>query len=104
MSYNCVYLISRVYIAVLCLWPTEKQPMFSLEGSRPHIFTWPATHDLLCDMPSTPTHLSEELLQEGGGPAVVEVPAFGRVADVCCVQQQGQGFGLVNAVKETISK
>lgn len=29
----------------------------------------------------------------------MEVPAFGRMADVCCVQQQGQSFGLINAVK-----
>lgn len=32
---------------------------------------------------------------------MVEVPAFGRVADVCCVQQQGEGFGLVNAAKQS---
>lgn len=48
-----------------------------------------------------PTHLSEELLQEGSGPAVVKVPAFGRVADVGRVQQQGQGFGFVNAAEES---
>lgn len=34
---------------------------------------------------------------------MVEVPTFCRVADVCCVQQQGQGFGLVNAAKESRS-
>lgn len=51
---------------------------------------------------STHTDLSEELLQQGGGPAVVEVPAFGRVADVCCVQQQGQGFRFVDPAKEEI--
>lgn len=28
---------------------------------------------------------------------MVQVPAFGRMADVCCVEQQGQGFGLVDA-------
>lgn len=28
---------------------------------------------------------------------MVEVPTFGWVADVCCVKQQRQSFGLVNA-------
>lgn len=49
-----------------------------------------------------PTHLSKELLQEGSGPAVVKVPAFGRVADVGRVQQQGQGFGFVNAAEDSV--
>lgn len=44
------------------------------------------------------TRLSEELLQKGSGPAVVEIPTFGWVADVGGVQQQGQGFGFVDAV------
>lgn len=34
-------------------------------------------------------YLSEELLQQRCGPAVMEVPAFGRVADVSSVQQKG---------------
>lgn len=55
--------------------------------------TWPAAL-----LPAL-SHLSKELLQQGGGPVVVEVPVFGRVADVGCVQQQRQGFGFVNAVK-----
>lgn len=33
-------------------------------------------------------HLSEELLQQGRGPAVVQVPVLGRVADVRRVEQQ----------------
>lgn len=47
-----------------------------------------------------PTHLSEELLEQGGGPAVVEVPTFGRMADVSRVQEQGQRFGLIDAGQE----
>lgn len=31
---------------------------------------------------------------------MVEVPAFGRVADVGRVQQQGQSFGFVDATEE----
>ena len=31
-------------------------------------------------------NLSEELLQQRCGPAMMEVPLFGRVADVSCVQ------------------
>lgn len=38
---------------------------------------------------SRDTDLSEELLQQWGGPAVVHVPVFGRVADVSRVQYQG---------------
>lgn len=34
-------------------------------------------------------YLSEELLQERHGPAVVQVPCFRGMADVCCVQHQG---------------
>lgn len=79
----------------------KKHAVFSLHPSEPQVFTGPATHDLLCDPTGTLTHLSEELLQQGGGPAVVEVPTFGRMADVCRVQQQGQGFGLVDAAKES---
>lgn len=52
------------------------------------------------NQPRLPTHLSEKLLQKGSGPAVVEVPALGRVADVGCVQQQGQSFGFVDAVRD----
>lgn len=35
---------------------------------------------------------------------MVQVPAFGRMADVCCVEQQGQGFGLVDANEENRKK
>ncbi len=38
---------------------------------------------------SRDTDLSEELLQQWGGPAVVHVPGFGWVADVSGVQYQG---------------
>lgn len=31
---------------------------------------------------------------------MVEVPSLGRVADVCCVQQQGQRLWLVDAKRE----
>lgn len=61
------------------------------------------THSLQCCEFKEPnqlwlsTRLSEELLQKGSGPAVVEIPTFGRVADVGCVQQQGQSFGFVDA-------
>lgn len=34
-------------------------------------------------------HLPEELLQKGGGPAVVQLPLLGRMADVRCMQQEG---------------
>lgn len=34
-------------------------------------------------------YLSEELLQQRCGPAMVEVPLLGRVTDVSSVQQQG---------------
>lgn len=66
------------------------------------IFPRPVSHDFTLRPASVPTHLSEELLQEGSGPAVVKVPAFGRVADVGRVQQQGQGFGFVNAAEDSI--
>ena len=42
-------------------------------------------------------YLYEELLQQGGRPAVVQVPVLGGVADVRRVQQEGQGLGLVHA-------
>lgn len=58
---------------------------------------------LLFHPPGWPSHLSEELLQQGGGPVVVQVPVFGRVADVGRVQQQRQGFGFVNAGKGRIT-
>lgn len=54
---------------------------------------------LLFHPPGSWSHLSEELLQQGGGPVVVQVPVLGRVADVGRVQQQRQGFGFVNAAK-----
>lgn len=44
-------------------------------------------------------HLSEELLHQGHGPPVVQLPAFGWVADVCCMENQGHGFGSVDPVK-----
>lgn len=53
--------------------------------------------ELIFHPPGSSSHLSEELLQQGGGPVVVQVPVFGRVADVGRVQQQRQGFGFVNA-------
>lgn len=40
-------------------------------------------------------HLSEELLQQREGPAVMEAPGFCRVADVSSVKQQGQRLGFV---------
>lgn len=54
---------------------------------------------LLFHPPGSWSHLSEELLQQGGGPVVVQVPVLGRVADVGRVQQQRQGFGFVDAAK-----
>lgn len=39
-------------------------------------------------------HLSEELLQQREGPAVMEAPGFRRVTDVGSMKQQGQGFGF----------
>lgn len=53
--------------------------------------------ELIFHPPGSTSHLSEELLQQGGGPVVVQVPVFGWVADVGRVQQQRQGFGFVNA-------
>lgn len=47
-------------------------------------------------------HLSEELLQQREGPAVVEAPGFCRVADVSSVEQQGQGLGFVYPAKAVI--
>lgn len=40
-------------------------------------------------------HLSEELLQQREGPAVMEAPGFCRVTDVSSMKQQGQGFCFV---------
>lgn len=54
----------------------------------------------------TVAYLSEELLQQKGGPAMVQAPVFGRMADVRSVQQQGQRLGLVwpSSTKKASSK
>lgn len=43
-------------------------------------------------------YLLEKLLHQGSGPARVQRPGLGRMADVGRVQQQGQRFGLVHPV------
>lgn len=80
-------LAKRLLIAVFRAW-WQRGPLSHLYSTRPAALS-PAGVVV--------SHLSEELLQQGGGPVVVEVPVFGRVADVGRVQQQRQGFGFVNA-------
>ena len=43
-------------------------------------------------------YLAEEFLHEGLGPAAVNRPLLGGVADVSSMKQQRQGLGLVNPV------
>lgn len=85
----------------------------SRAGMRPRyrdLVNYNLIHGTLCiycsfvSLASKTTRLSEELLQEGSGPAVVKVPAFGRVADVGRVQQQGQGFGFVDSAEDSVGE
>lgn len=54
---------------------------------------WPKTASRDCKSSQFCTefgvYLSEEFLQQGCSPVVMKFPAFGRVADVSSVQQQG---------------
>lgn len=41
-------------------------------------------------------YLAEELFHESFGPFAVHRPLFGGVADISCMQQQGEGFWFVD--------